>query len=296
MIISQPNLDALRVDLSLIFDKAYGGTPVFYDKLATTIPSNSKSTIYGWLANQLRMKEWSGPRVAQNLSEHTTTVINRKFEATLELSRDAIEDDTLGIFKGVEVPQLANAARKHPDILLASLLQGTPTTFDGLALFHATHPTFYKSATYKNLHALALSADNFATVWAGMSGIVGEDGNPLGVNGTALIVPPQLKKTGLEILNATMIPGAVGTNVLQGWAELIVIPELANAPTTWYVADLSKPLKPFIHQVRRAPEFLSRDSLVDPKVFDQEIFTYGVSSRGEMAPTCAWLIAKSVGP
>ena len=296
MIISQPNLDALRLTLSMAFQKAYDSTQPLYPRFASILPSSTASTRYGWLAQQVTLREWLGPRVALNLAERQFTVTNRKFEGSIQITRDQIEDDNLGMFASVSVPQLAQAARKHPDQLFVTYLSNNPVGFDGVALFSSSHPINDGSGNnYSNTNSLALSADNFNTVWSTMAAYKGEDGQPLGIQPNLLIVPPQLKKMALEILNATMTTGsnvAGGTNVLQGWADVLVMPELAGSATQWYLADVSRPIKPFGYQVRRAPEFVSRDSLTDPKVFEQEIFTYGCSYRGELVHTLPFLIAR----
>ncbi len=303
MIISQANLDALRVQLSMAFQSAYSSTPTFYDRLCTTVSSSTSTSRYGWLAQQLVMREWIGPRVAQNMTERTVDVLNKKFESTFQIPRDQLEDDNLGIYASAWAPQLAQAARKHPDTLLVALLAANPTGYDGVALFHDAHPNFNVSGsgatTYDNNFALALDATTFNTVWSTMASYIGEDGLPLGVMPNLLIVPPQLKKAALEIMQATLTTGsnvAGGSNVLQGWAEVLVVPELAGSPDVWYLADVSKPIKPFLYQQRRAPEFVSRDNLTDPAVFENEVFTYGCSYRGAVAHTLPFLISKSDAP
>jgi phage major head subunit gpT-like protein len=291
--ITQANLDALRIVFSKGFEKAYGEAPSWWAELATKVPSSTASNRYGWVAQMVKLREWLGPRVALNLSEHEYTIRNRKFEGTREVDRDQIEDDNLGMYQSILIPQLAQAVKKHPDQLLKTLLQSSTLAFDGLSLFNDAHLTFNGSGTYDNKFAgTALSLTNFGVVWAAMAGYTGEDGEPLGVMPDLLIVPPQLKKTALEIVNATLIATG-GTNVLQGWARVLVVPELANQPTVWYLADTSKGIKPFVWQVRRSPEFVSRDNLSDPKVFEQEKFTYGVNYRGEVGITLPFLISQS---
>lgn len=299
MIISQPNLDSLRLTLSMVFQNAYNSTEPLYPRFASVLPSSTATTRYGWLAQQVVLREWVGQRVALNLAERTTVVANRKFEGTIQIGRDQLEDDNLGMYSGALVPQLAQAAKKHPDQLFVSLLAANAVGYDGVALFNGAHPNFNTSGsgatTYSNTNSLALSADNFNTVWSAMAGYLGEDGQPLGIMPNLLIVPPQLKKTALEILNASLTVGsnvAGGSNVLQGWADVLVMPELAGSATQWYLADVSKPIKPFAYQIRRAPEFVSRDQLTDPKVFEQEVFTYGCSYRGELFATLPFLIAR----
>jgi phage major head subunit gpT-like protein len=303
MIISQANLDALRLTLSMAFQGAYDSTEPAFSRLTSVLPSSTASTRYGWLAQQVMLREWIGPRVALNLAERTHVVVNRKFEATIQIPRDQLEDDNLGMYAGVMVPQLAQAVKKHADQLTVTLLAlssgAGPVTFDGSTLFADAHPNFNVTGagatTYDNNFALALDAANFNTVWSTMAAYIGENGQPLGVMPNLLIVPPQLRKAALELMNASMTVGsniAGGSNVLQGWCDVLVVPELAASATQWFLADVSKPIKPLGYQVRRAPEFVSRDSLTDPNVFDQELFTYGCSYRGEVFPTLPFLIAR----
>ena len=301
-VISSSLLNGLRTTFSAIFETAYAGTPTFYEKLATKIPSKNKSNTYGWVANQIYMREWIGPRVVQNLAEHGYQVLNKKFEATVELQREDIEDDNLGMFTNAVLPGMAEAARKHPDVLLAAMLQSSTVAFDNLSLFNDSHLTYApvgSTQTYDNSFALALDATNFNTVWATMSSYIGENGLPLNVQPNLLIVPPQLKYMALSLMSSTTwaIPGTTQSatidNVLRGWADVLVVPELANQPTTWYLADVSKAIKPFVFQERDAPEFVVRQNPDDPKVFAEDVFTYGTRCRDAVAPTLPFLISKS---
>lgn len=309
MIISNASLSALRTTFSLIFGDGYQKTAPWWPKMATEVPSTSKSNTYGWVAQALKLREWIGPRIAMNLTERGQVIENKPFEGTVEVDRDDLEDDNLGLYSALLIPQLAEATKKHPDELIADLLAANPLCFDGKALFAADHPTYApvgSTQTYDNDHALALTADNFNTVWSTMVSIVGENGRPLKINPQTLFVPPQLKKTALSIMQSTTaavpimnvagnqnVGGASIDNVMKGWAEVVVLEELAGAPTTWYVADCSKAIKPVIYQVRRAPQFVSRIDPSDPKVFDQKVFTFGVDYRCNVGPTLPFLIARS---
>lgn len=305
MLINAANLDALRTTFGTQYSAGYARTQTFYDKICTEIPSNSKSNTYGWVAQMLVLREWLGPRIALNLSEHAYTLANKTFEGTVEVDRDDIEDDNLGIYTGVMMPQLGEATKKHPDILVRSLINAnTALAFDGLSLFNAAHLTFDKTGTtptYSNAFNVLLDANNFNTVWSAMASYVGEDGLPVGVMPNLLIVPPQLKLAALTIMNGGLYspitgqPGAGAIaieNPLKGWCEILVVPELASTPQAWYLADTSKAIKPFVFQNRRAPNFVSRDNASDPKVFDLKKFTYGVDYRGNVGITLPFLIGQ----
>lgn len=303
--ITRQRLDALRTDFSLLFGSAYTATTIWSPRLASDVQSDSKSTTYGWLAQQLAMREWIGPRVVQNLAEHDYQVPNKPYEATVELSKFDIEDDILGVFRGMTIPQLAFAAKKLPDRNLKALIQSSTQGFDGVSLFNDSHPTFAPpqfTQTYDNLHTQDLDGDGVQAVYAAMASFTGEDGNPLGIVPNLLIVPPQLARNAYVVANSTTyaIPGVTTglsvavDNPLRGMFDVLMVPELANEPNNWYMADTTKPIKPFVRQIRQAANFVSRDNPEDPKVFDQAVFTYGVDAREAMAITLPFLIAKAI--
>jgi len=301
---TQSELDSLRVGFSSIFETGFQSTPVFWKQLCTEVPSGGYSNVYGWAVNAFRLRQWIGPRMVQNIREHTFEVVNLPFEATVDLDLRAMAKDrnTIGVFKNTALAGLAAAAAKHPDDLFVQRLQANPTGFDGVAFFHSAHPNYNVTGTgdttYDNLYDLALSKANFNTVWSAMTQFAGEDGRPLGVMPTHLIIPPQLKLTALELLQSTTYGQGTGAtnaidNVMKGWVDIIVIPELANNADCWYLADLSRPIKPWIFQKHSAPVLTALDSLTDRKVFEEKVATYGVDYEGNIAPTPPFLMAKS---
>lgn len=307
MIVTAASLDALRITFDTVYREAYGRAAAWADAITTKRPSNAKENVYGWLAQQIKLREWIGPRQSIALAERSYRVPNRKFEATVEVDRVAIEDDNLDVYASQIFPQLGEAVRKFPDQLLRDILQSNPEAFDGETLFSDSHPTFDSAGSvYDNNFGIALSAENFNTVWSAMAAYTGEDGEPLGLMPNLLIVPPQLRRTAAEIVGATAVVKVYGdetgsdnvaaastVNVMQGWADVLVVPELANEGTTWYLAVTNKALKPFVYQERTPPELAMRTQPDDPKVFELDQFTWGVRMRAEMAPTLPFLIAKS---
>jgi phage major head subunit gpT-like protein len=302
---TQANLDALRVGFDMRFQTAYGEAEVWYNKIATEIPVNARTGIYGWIAQQLRARKWIGPRIAQNLAERSYSIVNEEYEATVELNRLDVKYDNLGMFQGQALPQLAVAMKKHPDILLNALIQAnTALAYDGLSMFNTAHLTFNGAGTYSNDFTTApLTAANFNAAWAAMTAYTGEDGLPLKVKPNLLVCGPLLKLTALQILNSTLIasnvPGvAVGSNPvagvdnqLKGWADVLVIDELPGS--VWYLLDVSKPIKPFIYQLGEAPIFQSLDQITDPKVFAENKLTYGSSVSDAVGISLPFLCSRN---
>jgi len=303
MLINKTNLENLRVSFRQDFQGAFDRAPTYYQELCTTIPSGGRANVYGFLQQQMKLREWVGPRDIRALEESDFRVVNRKFQESIEVRREDIEDDTLQVYSGMLFPQLGEATRKFPDQLLRDQLQSNagagPTAFDGLSMFSTARD--YGGGTIDNLDTAALTADNLEAAWAKMASYVDMDGEPLGAMGNTLFVAPQLRREAEEITSAaTRFDVAGGSyagsrdNVLSNWGiRVIVVPELANEPGIWYLADTSKPIKPVIFQERTSPELVSRTDLDDPKVFDEDVFVWGVRYRCEIAPGPPHLIYKS---
>jgi phage major head subunit gpT-like protein len=144
----------------------------------------------------------------------------------------------------------------------------------------------------------------YAGVRSNMQQTKADNNRVLGVMPDTLIVPPQLEDVGRSILESEMIAGStfagatnVGavTNIYRGSAKLVVIPELANQATTWYLACTQRPIKPMIFQQRQAPQFVYKNQPTDDNEFWNREFIYGVDARGEVALTLWFLMARSVG-
>lgn len=302
MLISTATLDALRTSFEGQFKTFLAEAPSFTEPLVFDVGSSTKSNTFGWTEATDQMREWFGDRVITNAQARSYVLTNRKWEKTIGLDRDDIEDDNLGVFEGVALKGLAYAAKKQTDRQIISLMQTNPVTFangdnvcyDGKAYFATDHTIGPDDSTYTidNLDSLALDATNFLTAWSKMVSYQDGQGNSLGIMPTHLLVPPQLKKTALDIVAAALISTG-GSNVLVNWVEVLVIPELSNDPTAWYLADLAKPLKPYIRQTRRATAFTSKDQLTDDNVFFQEKFLYGADNRMAFGTTFPALMLKS---
>lgn len=69
-------------------------------------------------------------------------IVNRKFESTISVSREKIEDDQYGIFAPV-FQQMGRMTATHPDTLIFPLLKSglTESCYDGQFFFDTNHPS-----------------------------------------------------------------------------------------------------------------------------------------------------------
>jgi len=277
MIINMESLARLYTGFTAVFNAAFQETQTWYERVAMTVPANTRIMDYKFLLDFPMVREWIGDS---------------------EVDRNDIEDDQLGFYNPI-VAALAQEARKHPERLIADLLLGGFSTacYDGQNFFAATHPVGagtvsnfgggsgtgwylmdtsravkpfifqlrrevqlvrmdrqddehafmrkkmrygvdYRGAAAFGLWQLAyacketLNDTNYAAARAAMMSVSNAEGRPLGMKPNLLLVPPSLEAQAREILQAQFIigdplTGGARTNVWQGTADLLVVPELA---------------------------------------------------------------------
>lgn len=204
MIINQAALSGIYKAFSTIFNQALEIAKSQVDLVAMRVPSTGRSVDYKWLGTFPNMREWLGDRVIKDLSGFHYELLNKSYESTIEVDRDDIEDDQIGVYTPM-IQGLAQAARIHPDILAFALLAAGFSTkcFDGQYFFDADHE----------------------------------------------------------------VAGASVSNTGGGGG------------TSWYLMDLSRPIKPIILQMRRPPQFVAMDKPDDENAFMRKKYRYGVDDR-----------------
>jgi phage major head subunit gpT-like protein len=297
MIINQEALARLYTGFTAVFNTAFQDTQTWHERVAMTVPANTRIMDYKFLLDFPMVREWIGDRQISSLEPKAYQVESKDWEATIEVDRNDIEDDQLGLYNPI-ISALAQEARKHPEKLIADLLGGgfTTTCYDGQNFFAADHPVGtgtvanlaggagtawylmdtsravkpfifqlrrevqlvrmdrqddehafmrkklrygvdYRGAAAFGLWQLAyasketLTAANYAAARAAMMSVKNAEGRPLGLKPNLMLVPPVLEAEAREILQAQFIigdPGSGGakTNIWQGTADLLVVPEL----------------------------------------------------------------------
>lgn len=176
-----------------------------WSTVAQLVPSSTRSNHFVWAGSMPKLREWLGARQVESFKVYDYTLQNRKFEMTIGVDRDLVEDDMTGALMP-SFQEMGRSAARHPDELVFGLLKDgeTELCYDGEPFFDTAHPI--GDTTFSNLDA-------------GGSG------------------------------------------------------------DYWYLADLSKPLKPLIFQKRREYNFKSYTDLKDRNVFERDQYEFGVDAR-----------------
>ncbi len=141
MIINQDALARLYTGFTAVFNAAFQDTPTWYEQVAMTVPANTRIMDYKFLLDFPMVREWIGDRQISSLEPKAFQVETKDWEATIEVDRNDIEDDQLGLYNPI-ISALAQEARKHPERLIGDLLKGGFTTacYDGHNFFASDHP------------------------------------------------------------------------------------------------------------------------------------------------------------
>lgn len=296
MLVTTATIQALQTTVDMRFQEAYQSTELWIDSVASTMTSSVDIDTYAWATQIPQMREWLGPRIINNLTNEEYQLKNRDWEDTVGLDRNQIMDDKIGLFTDHVIPELGRQGARHPQTQIALQMENTTDlSFDGLPFFDASHP-LDPAGVQSNLNtSRPLTLANYELSYQAFTATTGADGLPLQTRSTILVVPPQLEIVARRIINADIVadPGGIAagvTNVMTGSAKIVVARELAS-PTTWYLIDDTKTIKPFIWQNRMSTQLTSLTQLTDANVFSSRTFLWGIDSRGASGYSL-WFLAQ----
>jgi phage major head subunit gpT-like protein len=290
--LSSAELDALRVQFEAKFQEALQQTSVWAPAIATAIPSDGESNLYGWAENSVEIAEWVGERDMSVLEESDYRLINKHFQGALKLNRDKIDDDKLGIFVGITIPMFGQRVAKFDDRKLADILLNNAVAYDGENFFDPNHSNSGTDTFDANGTAFAAARAQLMS-FTDPSGEYRYVGNEF-----TLVVAPDLERTARIVVEAEFNSyGVVGTdgaahatNVQKGMASVLTVPELAANPNRWFLFATGLPIKAFIMQKRQEPEFQSVESKEEGgRPFTHNENVYGVDFRSEYGVSFPWL-------
>lgn len=307
MQITPQALRDLRVAINMLFSGARAKTPSVYQDFATRTAVATKTVSFPSHASTRRLRRWDGGRKVVNGKAYDYRVTAEKFELTMGIPVDEIEDDNIGAYNHLVMDMGEQTALWPDDLVFEALLAGeTELAFDGKAFFANDH-ALKSGSTIDNLFAsTALTKANVAAVIEAMMSYVGEDGRSLRVRPNILAVPPALQEEGLQIVGADILAQVFGsntaaageTNTMKGRLTLKVYPELAasagGSDTTWYLMDTTRAAKPLVFVERLAPKMVFKNSDDDDNVFWDDEVVFGVKARGAAGYGPFWLAAKCI--
>lgn len=276
-------LSAIFMTMSTVFNKTFADVETTYQKIAMTVPSSSAYVDYRWLANFPQMKRWVGAKQVTKLSDYKYTIVNENFAATVEVSRNDIEDDQLGIYKP-QAESAAWSAKQLPDELIYELVNKsfTEKCYDGKAFIADNHPVGKgvvgnKGKKKLSIESLAKAQASFGAARIAMMQVKDDEGRPLNVKPNILLVPVALGDTARALMTVDRLEDGK-PNPYKGVCEVVEEPRLTS-DSAWFLLDCNKPVKPFVYQERKKPQFVQQTNMDSDDVFNRGVYKFGAEAR-----------------
>lgn len=284
MILNRDTLSAVFLNIKTTFNNALKAATPQWDKIAMKVPSTSRSNDYHWLGTFPRMRKWIGDKAVQALAAFKYSILNEDWEATVAVRRNDIEDDNLGIY-APQAQMAGVSAAQLPDEIVFELVNNgfTNLCYDGKAFFATDHPikegVVHSNKGTKKLDCstLAKAQGSYGAARTQMRKVKDDQGRPLDITPTILLVPPALEDTARALLTVDRLEDGK-PNPYKGTAELVVSNRLTS-DTAWFLLDTKQPVRPFIYQERKAPVMVQQASMENDDVFNRAEFKFGAEAR-----------------
>ena len=140
MIINADALARVYTAFSAVFNNAFQSTETWYEQIAMTVPAKTRIMDYKFLLDFPTVREWIGDRQISSLAPKAYQVETKDWEATIEIERNDVEDEQLGLYNPI-IAAMAEEAKRHPEKLIANLMKNGATSlcYDGQPFFSADH-------------------------------------------------------------------------------------------------------------------------------------------------------------
>lgn len=159
-LLTQAQIQALHTTLKARFNAGLAAAPNHWAQVARLMPSDGKSNTYAWLSQFPAFREWVGARLHKVLSENAYSVVNRKFENTIDVERTDIEDDNFGHYGAIAESYGQSVIDLQNDLVFQALNNGFASLcYDGQFFFDTDHPVYPNedgtgvAATVSNMQA-----------------------------------------------------------------------------------------------------------------------------------------------
>ena len=283
MIVNRANLEELFFNLKKTYDRSWEDTNNQWMDVATLIQSSTGENRYKWLSNFPRMREWIDEKSIKAFEGASYSIVNRDWEATVEVDRNDIMDDNLGIY-APQARMAGYSAKRFPDEIVFSLINNgfNQKGYDGKNFFATDHQVGGRDVSNMGTKALAIDTlanarASFGAARTAMLKQLDEEDRPIGVMPNLLVVPPALVDTAMGLMTSERLEDGK-VNIYKGAAKVLMSAWLTS-DTAWFLLDTMKPIKPFIYQERTKPMFVQQTDMDSDSVFLRKKYRFGVECR-----------------
>ena len=271
---------SLEKGLRSIFIEQLAKEAPLTDLIATTIQSNSDIESYGFLSESPTPKHWptGSERQPEALSEAKMVLANKRYESTISVGREDLDDQAAGLAAlRPRIQELATRASNFKSKLAVDALVANGNGIDGNPFFGAHGSQGNNLISGSGTTATACSND-LSTAIATMRKFTDGVGEPFDEEisgGLVVLCSPDMERPMQEVLDGAYVSSG-GSNVMLSRAGLKVSSRLSDGD--WYLACVNKPVKPLIYQDRDPIEFGALENASETG-FMKEVYHYGIRLR-----------------
>ena len=303
MEINSSALIAFRTRYETVFNKAFNLAAPQAEKVCFVFNSGRvEQVLHRWMQGIGMPREFTDERIGTNMTTAGQAVINKMWEKTIDIPKNALERDQYGIYEP-HLARLGQVAKLHRDYLafagLGDLLAGTSVTgivtssYDGVP-FYGSHTI--GTQTFNNKVTGSLSSLNLIKAIQELRNRKDSQGMPLMAASAKplLVIPPALEYVARQLATlawfpmatpgtALTQPGAAGENILQGQLDYVVSPFIQTA-TEWHLTIADELYRPLLLQIEKDIEFLSPPQFFNSWWSDKDIYRVGTRALYNVAP------------
>ena len=261
------NYQAIARDITIKVEDAIESATPFYPQVCTVVPSTGADEKYAWIGSMPGMREWLGPRDFKQLEAANYLLENKKWESSLELLKDNIDDDRVGLL-GNLASELGQEAAYHPDELLQEAVTAgeSEVCFDGQNFFDTDHAWGDSGTQSNDLAKTVVDSDDVTPAefrdllheaLVQMLGFKRDNGKRyfrpvIGrLNDLLVTVPLSLHTVAKKALTQPVVVegGAGVSNFLADDFNLVTLPDMPDKKFDLY--HTGGALKPYVFQARK---------------------------------------------
>lgn len=284
MIVNRATLDGIFTNFSALFNQSLASATTYWQQLAMLSPSTGDFNDYKWISQFPMLKEWIGSKQVRQLSAARYIIYNKDWEATIEVDRNDIERDQLGIYNA-QARETGLTAAEHPDVLLASLLNNAfaADCYDSQYFIDTDHSIDGSSVSNFVNYALSSASRSLAglSIGAAITAIQNfgtDEGRKLNLvvnkQNAVLVTGPTLQATANILANSDKLDD-LSNNPYQNMFTPIMFPGITDT-TAWFLCIVNRPMRPFVFQRVKSPVFVSQTDMNADDVFNRKKYKYGV--------------------
>lgn len=271
--------------------------------LTTRIPMTGYKERFPFAFLTSQIRKFEGTRAARQIGADDYYITYTKWEHTLAIDEDDILNNSLGWLPAM-AGELAAQAQLHKDQRLATIfnehmagsLSESVNGFDATTLFSATHAW---NSGYTTAQSNLLSGSGNGTIdGSGDADVIknaintarnwkGPDGYRIGFKPTHIFCALNIEDYFYRAFGSPTLIAGTNTAEATNYNTLVrygmqIVPFADLTDGYWAIADLSKPIKPFLFADRTGVEL--SDTKGGDDHFNTDQYKIGLKVRYEMVP------------